>query len=281
MSWYVKRKLCGVASILEKITVVIPVLNEELNLPKCLDALVGFPNVVVIDSGSTDKTHEICSERSINVVPFNWDGKFPKKRNWFLENCQIYTDWVFFLDADEVVTLPFKMELEKKLAAGDSDGFFVFYENFFMGSKMRFGIPQRKLSIFKKNYRFERIELQGTSDFDMEIHEHPVGLTKIGRIRARVQHDDFKGISHFINKHRIYAEWECERYFSVKKSETLTSRQRFKYKLLGKSYFPWLYFLLDYIIFARFLDGKAGLAYSKYKKWYFGLIKDFISERMA
>lgn len=261
---------------------MIPVLNEEKNLPKCLDALSCFPTKIVVDSGSTDLTRDICISRGVELVSFAWDGKFPKKRNWFLDNTPINTEWVFFIDADEVVTEAFTSELAEKLDRGDVEGFLIYYENYFMGRSMRFGIPQRKLAIFKKKYRFEKIELEGTSEFDMEIHEHPVGLTKVGRLTSRIEHDDFKGLSHFIHKHRIYAEWECERYFSINESNSLNFRQRIKYGLVRRWYFSWSYFFVDYILYLRILDGRSGFLYSKYKKWYFGLVRDLIvqSERL-
>ena len=66
------------------ITVVIPVKNEEKNIADCLETLRSFEDVIVVDSGSTDKTVKIVKENEIKLIEFNWDGKFPKKRNWVL-----------------------------------------------------------------------------------------------------------------------------------------------------------------------------------------------------
>ena len=66
------------------LTIAIPVRNEEKNLPGCL-AAIGHDlarHVVVIDSGSTDKTHEIAKQFGAEIINFEWNGKFPKKRNW-------------------------------------------------------------------------------------------------------------------------------------------------------------------------------------------------------
>lgn len=67
-------------------TVAIPVRNEEANLARCLERLSRFAKVVVIDSGSTDQTREIAVRFGARVVDFRWDGRYPKKRNWFLLN---------------------------------------------------------------------------------------------------------------------------------------------------------------------------------------------------
>ena len=67
-----------------KVTVVIPVKDEEKNLPECLSHLGGFSEVLVVDSGSTDGTLEICDAHGVKVLQFCWNGEFPKKRNWTL-----------------------------------------------------------------------------------------------------------------------------------------------------------------------------------------------------
>ncbi|MGB5135674.1 MAG: glycosyltransferase [Prochlorococcaceae cyanobacterium] len=85
------------------LTVAIPVRNEECNLATCLQAIgPGFArSLVVIDSGSTDTTAAIARNHGAEVVTFEWNGRFPKKRNWFLRHHTPTTRWVLFLDADE------------------------------------------------------------------------------------------------------------------------------------------------------------------------------------
>ena len=95
----------GVLDMLNQLlTIVIPVKNEEKNLPGCLENIKTFGNVVIVDSGSTDRTLEIAAEFGREVVQFKWDGQFPKKRNWVLRNYEFKTSWVMFLDADERIT---------------------------------------------------------------------------------------------------------------------------------------------------------------------------------
>ena len=98
------------------VTVAIPVKNEEANLARCLEALGRFAEIVLIDSGSTDRTVEIARDFGIRIVNFEWDGKYPKKRNWFLLNEPPEQSWVLFLDADEVVNDAFCALLYKLLS---------------------------------------------------------------------------------------------------------------------------------------------------------------------
>jgi glycosyltransferase involved in cell wall biosynthesis len=78
------------------LTIAIPVRNEEKNLPGCLEAIGKHfaEKIVIIDSDSTDQTTDISRRFGADVVNFKWDGKFPKKRNWFLRNHTPTTKWV-------------------------------------------------------------------------------------------------------------------------------------------------------------------------------------------
>src|SRR5688500_3225696 len=97
------------------LTIALPVRNEERNLPSCLEAIGTdlASRIVIIDSGSTDRTQDIAKEFGVEVVNFEWNGKFPKKRNWFLRNHEIKTKWILFLDADEYLTDAFKTDLRE------------------------------------------------------------------------------------------------------------------------------------------------------------------------
>ena len=81
------------------VSVIIPVKNEEKNLPRCLSLLKDFSEVIVVDSHSTDKTPQIAEEYGCSLIEFTWNGRFPKKRNWVLRNVELQNTWVLFLDA--------------------------------------------------------------------------------------------------------------------------------------------------------------------------------------
>ena len=98
------------------LTIVIPVKNEEINLPLCLENVKDFEYVVIVDSGSTDRTLAVAQQFGREVVQFKWDGKFPKKRNWLLRNYTFKTPWILFLDADERITEKWLCEAEIVLA---------------------------------------------------------------------------------------------------------------------------------------------------------------------
>ena len=257
-------------------TVVIPVRNEERNLPGCLERLRRFQAVVVLDSGSTDGTAGIARAAGARVIDFVWDGRFPKKRNWFLRNHPVSTPWVLFLDADELVDDAFCDELARTLPDTPHAGFWLHYDNWFLGRRLRHGEGNRKLALFRVGAgEYERIEEDHWSHLDMEIHEHPVLAGSTGEIRARIDHRDDRGIGHWRRKHAEYAEWEARRTLALRRSggidaPSLSPRQRRKYASLGKWWLPAAYFLHVALVRRGFLDGYPGLAYAWEKARYFG-----------
>ena len=132
------------------ISVIVPVKNEEINLPKCLEKLSDFSEIIVVDSNSTDRTPEIANEFGCRLINFNWNGKFPKKRNWTLDNVSIQNDWVLFLDADEFLTDSFISEVSEKILKTTHNGFWINYNNYFLEKEQKFGLKMRKLPMFKK-----------------------------------------------------------------------------------------------------------------------------------
>ncbi len=263
------------------VTVVVSVKNEELNLPHCLEKLQPFSEVVVIDSQSSDSTPSIVKQFGYKLIDFKWNGKFPKKRNWTLRNVPLANDWILFLDADEFITDAFVKELSEKITNTNYSGFWLSYNNYFMGKELKYGDKMRKLAVFKKDSgEYEKIEEDSWSHLDMEVHEHPIIKGSIGEIKSAIIHKDYKGLEHYITRHNAYSSWEAKRYINLKKTgfKELTKRQKIKYKLINSGLLPIVYFLGSFIFKAGFLDGKAGYVLAKYKANYFFQIRTKIEE---
>lgn len=263
------------------ITVIVPVKNEALNLPECLSKLQRFSQIMVIDSGSTDDTPEIATKYGAELHNFEWNGKFPKKRNWTLQHIPIKNDWVLFVDADEFVTKAFVEEAALKIQSPNFNGFTIQFENYFMGKKLRYGYGFKKNALFKKSKgAYEKIEEDLWSHLDMEVHEHPIIEGEIGIIKAKVIHKDFKNLEHYIAKHNAYSSWEAQRYLQLKNGnkEVMTTNQKIKYTLMALGILPISYFVGAYFFKLGFLDGKEGYYLAKYKANYFFQIQTKIVE---
>ncbi len=271
------------------LTIVIPVKNEEINLPLCLENVKNFEHAVIVDSGSTDRTLDVAQQFGREVVQFKWDGKFPKKRNWLLRNYTFKTPWVLFLDADERITEKWRCEAGIVLADAlnsSIDAFSCYYDNWFMGRVLRHGDAMRKTAILRVGAgEYERIEENAWSKLDMEIHEHLVVKGEVGEIMARMEHYDKRSLESHWKKHEQYADWEANRYRAlltevgdIQSSDKLTKRQKMKYKLIEKWYFSVLYFVASYILKKGLLDGYAGYCFARFKARYFALVRQKIRD---
>lgn len=273
------------------LTIVIPVKNEEKNLPACLENVREFEHVVLVDSGSTDDTRKVFDEMvarwsrsdhpaAWDWVAFKWDGKFPKKRNWVLRNYTFKTPWVLFLDADERLTEVWKREAADLLSSPDAERFDVikcYYDNWFMDRLLRHGDLMQKTAMVRVGAaEYERIEEDAWSSLDMEIHEHlqPRRVNAEGEIHARLEHHDRRSLESYYAKHEQYANWEANRYRALKGDfSRLTRRQQIKYSMILKPWFGFAYFCACYFLKRGFLDGYPGYVFARGKMRYFRKIR--------
>jgi len=272
-------------------SIVIPVKNEESNLVSCLEKLKDFDDVAIVDSGSTDRTRDICAQYGRSVIDFRWDGKFPKKRNWVLRNVSLKHPWVLFLDADERMTEAFKSEIEKTLVSTPHNGFWITYDNWFLGRMLKHGDPMRKLALLRIGHgEYEKIDEARWSKLDMEIHEHLVVEGSVGKLHARLEHHDQRPLEAYYARHNDYSTWEARRYVALRQSDSnvdalgtstcLTPRQRMKYRMMRWKLFPVFYFFASYVLKGGFMDGVAGFYFAIGKMFYFYQIQSKIAEYM-
>ena len=261
---------------LPDLTIAIPARNEERNLSVCLKAIGPdfASSVVVIDSASTDATAAVARRHGAEVIDFNWDGGFPKKRNWFLRHHTPNTPWVLFLDADEILTPQVKREIAEALQDTNHQGFLLSYTNYFLGRRLRGGYPLRKLALFRVGeVEYERIEEDHWSVCDMEVHEHPIVAGSVGLIRSRIDHRDLRGIDSYLRKHNDYAAWEAQRLFSHRHDPLAKARwkphQRLKYRLITSPWGGLAFFLGSFFIMGGWRDGGVGFAFCLLKAGYF------------
>jgi glycosyltransferase involved in cell wall biosynthesis len=258
------------------LTVAIPARNEERNLAACLQSIgLDFARqVVVIDSASSDGTAVVAKAHGAELIQFQWNGQFPKKRNWFLRHHTPSTPWVLFLDADEILNPAVKAEIAAALPGCHHAGFLLSYTNYFLGRRLRGGYPLRKLALFRVGeVEYERIEEDHWSACDMEVHEHPIVSGSIGVIRNRIDHRDLRGIDSYMAKHNQYAAWEARRLFQHRHDPEATARwkphQRLKYRLLTSPWGSLAFFLGSFFAMGGWRDGGIGFAFCLLKAGYF------------
>src|SRR6266849_9012176 len=256
------------------VSVIIPTRNEARNLPACLAALQNFAEVCVIDSQSTDKTIEIARHHGSMVVQFHYQGGWPKKRQWAMDTLPLTYDWILLVDADEALTPELAEEIKQAIEDPRFDGYYIALQMFFLGRALRHsGAGFYKLSLFRRGKgRFEcRLKDQDISMCDMEVHEHVVVEGQTAKLRNPLLHHNVESLSHYIQKHDEYSNWEARVWLlgeanSGELSPSLFGTQAQRRRWLRQKFFripgsPVLFFLYKYVFRMGFLDGVPGLIF--------------------
>src|SRR5205085_4870297 len=120
------------------VSVIIPIRNEAANLPRCLACIPWADEVFVVDSQSTDGSIQTAEAAGARVIQFEFNGTWPKKKNWALENLPFRNEWIFILDADEVLPPGTGQELARVIAEpGSIVGYWINRRFMFMGKWLR------------------------------------------------------------------------------------------------------------------------------------------------
>jgi glycosyltransferase involved in cell wall biosynthesis len=272
------------------ISVIIPTLNEEANLPNCIEPLLDWAEkIIIVDSNSTDNTIKIAEDAGIEVIRFNYTGGWPKKRQYVLDNYEFKTDWILLLDADEILTDVVKRDIVKAINNNQYDGFYLWFKMYFLGKFLRFSDPgMRKLSLFRAGLgAFEmRYKDQDGSMGDMEVHEHVLVKGRVGEIKEPIKHLNYNSLSRFIIKHDQYSNYESNVHYKGTDQNlesnifgSFEQRRRYiKKKLIRNIFSPIAYFVYLYIFRLGFIDGRQGFYYILYQSIYLYFVNSKIYE---
>lgn len=268
------------------VTIIVPVKNEAHNLPRCLKSVASWADeVIVVDSYSTDGTPEIAESFGARVVQFDFNGTWPKKKNWTLENIQFRNQWVLILDADEVLPPEAEDEVREAVTAGardDIDGYWINRRFYFMGKWLKHAYyPNWNLRLFRhEKGRYEKITDIDTASGDNEVHEHVVVQGKTARLKSELAHYAFPNIETFVEKHNRYSNWEARVWSAPQASPRADQLQAlavaWSRRLRLLSHFlpfrPLLRFLYVYVWQRGFLDGLEGYYFARLHGFYEFLI---------
>lgn len=261
------------------VSLLIPIKNEASNLPRCLAAVSWADEIFVVDSQSTDGSQAIAEAAGAKVVQFQFNGVWPKKKNWALENLPFRNEWVFILDADEVLP-PGTGEEFADIIAHDGygkNGYWINRRFMFMGKWLRHAYyPNWNLRLLKHRLgRYERLVMGPTQSGDNEVHEHISVQGESGRLKCEMDHYAFPSVDVFVEKHNRYSNWEAalEVQATQHAAEHLQlgatkTRRRIKQLARKLPFRPLLRFFYVYIVQGGILDGREGFYFSKLHGFY-------------
>ncbi len=263
------------------VSVVVMTRNEVANIVPCLAALTGFAECFVVDSGSDDGTPEVARSLGARVVPFRWNGRYPKKKQWCLDSLPLVHDWVLFVDADERPTAALVDEIAGLMAGGPRHAaYWVDGRPVLRGRALRFGCWNRKLALLdRRQVRFpDQPDLDVAAMWEVEGHYQPLVAGTTGRLRHPMDHCDAKPPSAWFDRHNRYSDWEAalradgrmDQLIDREPSDGGVLRRRTLKRLFqrlpGR---PLWAFLHAYVLRLGVLDGTAGLDHALGRAFYY------------
>jgi len=241
-----------------KISIALITLNEEANLPRTLESVKplvrdGQGEIIVVDSGSTDRTLEIARSHGAKIFIEEWKG-FAAQKNSAMGKAS--GDWVLQLDADEALEEELAEEINRELdESGSLVGYLIPRKNFFLGRWIKHGgfYPDPKLRLIRR----------GAGKFE-EYGAHPTikvnGPT--GTFKHALIHNAYPTLRGYIDHMNSY---------SSSGAEVAVAKGHRGFNLLNIVLRPKLTFLYNYIFRLGFLDGREGfllhLYHAVYVSW--------------
>jgi glycosyltransferase involved in cell wall biosynthesis len=264
------------------LAVIIMTYNEEENISQALSSVSGWANeIFILDSFSEDKTLEIAKHFDCHIVQ-NKFVDFSRQRNFALDNFEIKSEWILFLDADEWVLEDLKNEISECIASNPiENGYYLNRRFIWMGKWVKRGYyPIWTLRLFR--YKFARCE-------DRAVNEHLIVQGATGYLKNDYMHEDQKSIGDWIIKHVDRARREAIELFNTR---TLKGYQEIEVSLLGtqeqsKRWLryrvwnklpplirPFFYFIYRYVFLGGFLDGRNVFTYHFLQALWFPMLID-------
>lgn len=274
------------------VTVIVMTRNEAANIAACLALLDRFAQVLVVDSDSTDATAGIANAKGAELIAFQWNGMYPKKKQWSLSHAAVRHDWVLFVDADERVTPQLVVEIAALMTRGpQAAAYFIDSRPLWLGRVLRHGTPYRKIALLdRRRTRFPVCpDLHVTRMWEVEGHYQPMVEGPVERLSSRMIHADAKPPADWFDRHNRYSDWEAELAHGGDATGSLLAGERglrrgAKRLLARVPGRPWLAFLHAYVWHLGFLDGKAGLHHALSRLFYYWSIdlkRDWLAARDA
>jgi glycosyltransferase involved in cell wall biosynthesis len=230
------------------LSVVIIALNEESNLPRCLASLPPKCEIIIQDSGSSDRTVEIAKSYGAFVFQRNFDN-YADHKNAAISHAT--KDWIFSIDADEEVTPELLTDILNISQSPASQGtvYQVKRQLIFMGRPMQYG----------RTIDFPaRIFPRGAAKFVGAIHEKLVGDLPTKTLAGTLRHYSYKNLSDYFVRFNNYTS-------KIAQNHAHKGRRASLVQIILR---PWFEFVTRYFIKLGFLDGYPGYVYALLSSFY-------------
>lgn len=235
-----------------KLSVALITKNEETNLRRTLESIKWADEIIVVDSGSTDRTVAICREYTDAVINQDWQG-YARQKNVAIDRTS--GDWILSLDADEPIEPALAEEIRAIIASPDAlDGYRIPRKTIFLGKWVKHGgwYPDYNLRLFRRGKgRFQ----------ERAVHEAIRIEGTVGNTRHAIEHHTYPDIASYMTRINSYSSLAVD---------VMADRgiSRFKASWVMILMRPLLTFIHKYVFRLGFLDGKHGLVLNLFHSCY-------------
>ncbi|MBI4889661.1 MAG: glycosyltransferase family 2 protein [Acidobacteria bacterium] len=224
-----------------KISATIITYNEERNLPRAIESLRCCDEILIVDSGSTDRTVELAQKFGARVLEANWRG-YAGQKNYASD--QAAYDWILSIDADEALSEDLEAEIwQLKKNGSGYDAYTVPRLAQYLGRWILYSgwYPDRKIRLFN------RAKAKWVGEY---VHESVVSEGRIGELQGNLLHYTCGSLSEHMKT--------MDRYTTLAAEEIVARKKNCGYRHL--LFDPGWTFFKTYVVQRGFLDGVEGLA---------------------
>jgi len=221
------------------ISAIILTHNNESSLKATLTSVTFCDEVIVIDDGSTDKTHMIAKKYGATVYSRLLAGDFAAQRNFGLTKAK--NEWVLYVDADEVVPDKLQEEIQAAIHMIDVQGFFLKRDDVLWGRVLTHGETA--------NVRLLRLAKKDSGIWKRSVHEVWDVPGVVGTLSCALKHTPHPTVANFLSDVNEYSTLNAKYFFEHKTRTNV-------FEIIG---YPTAKFVQNYIWRKGFLDGMPGM----------------------
>ncbi len=234
----------------QPISAVIITFNCGEILKKTLQSVSWCDEILIVDSGSTDQTLEICQQHNCTIHHRTFDGYGTQKQyavNWAKNH------WILSIDGDEVITKELKAEIENRLSTETVHykGFYIPITLVFFNRVFNYGNENKKLHLRLFNRNFGNFN-------EVTVHESIIITGETCKLRNEILHYSYLNVHHYFEKFNKYTTFFVnDASKKCKKANLLKITIRLPFD-----------FIKYYFLNRNFLNGYAGFVWSVFSSWY-------------
>ncbi len=226
------------------LSVIVITKNEAANIGRCLRSVADWADeIIVLDSGSTDDTLNICHRYTHYVYSTDWPGYGPQKQRAL---AAAHGDWILSLDADEWVRNKLRLDIQQAIKASEADGFYIPRLTMYCGQFQKYGdaAKDKVLRLFRRD--------KGHFTDDI-VHEKVICEGRIDCLRSPLLH----------NAYRTEQEWTAQmHHYALLTAQLRYSKGRRSHPPKAWLNSVWIFFR-SYIWRQGFRDGRMGYIFAK------------------